>query len=467
MKNIYKNSSNKKLQSIKKFLHNHFPTFIYAWHSKIDVHVFRYTFVGLLLIVVFVIISSLMVSLNSTTSRTTSTQASDANVGVVYVEEERVNDQRQEWKIKIEGKNKLPADKYIWGIYVSFCNSKDSSAFRFTQSDQYMTKNNYTIDLVELSSQPETVVARSTTNNIFIKGSDWVTPVTLFGAESAMEQPRIKKAYLYLIDLSDKRNKVEDISEYALAIRGGSCATASPTLRPQPNSPVLVSGAPTSGVPIDSQEARDRFCQNTMESRSKPLLNKFRGCYAEGGVNIAVCGEKSAQECTSNCGLEDYIVNPPPGMCEEVTTGSGGGSTPTTPSQQTSSPSTYVSCYTNQFCNSIGAGSCQGGSCKRGQQGKCTATPEQPQSGEQAPNQWCSQSRFGSEGSGNSGGSRSGQEGQPSSATTSQNSAGVTIQKQDCPAGISRYFDNTTFSGRACVCSDDFLTVPDSFCQEN
>lgn len=67
-------------KNMKRTVKKHFPTFVHAWHMKVDLHLFRYIFIGLAVIGLFVGIAALFGALNLNKT-TTSTQASYPSSG--------------------------------------------------------------------------------------------------------------------------------------------------------------------------------------------------------------------------------------------------------------------------------------------------------------------------------------------------------------------------------------------------
>lgn len=209
----------------------------------------------------------------------------------------------------------------------------------------------------------------------------------------------------------------------------------------KPTSPPKPTQKPQS-QPVQEQPAQQPPAQQP------PAQQQSGSCPA--GLTIAYWDDKENHcVCTNNVDtwkVLEGVTNP--GVCaQSATGGSAGGS-----SGDTGSQALTVRCYTNEYCNDIGAGNCNGGSCSKGTKGSCSKKVAAKD--ESIPSRGCSKDRFGSKSGG-------GSQADEVEAVGSTESSG-------CQAGLDiAYWDDTE---NHCVCTnnvDTWLVHPGGVNQAN
>lgn len=108
-----KKSAKHVLSQLKKYIKKHMPTFVQAWHMKVDLHLFRYIFVGLV-IVGFVVALFSAYSINYFARNTVDTRASD-DVQQPKLTAKQIAGDR--WEVRATGRTD---DTWYSGYYVGF-----------------------------------------------------------------------------------------------------------------------------------------------------------------------------------------------------------------------------------------------------------------------------------------------------------------------------------------------------------
>lgn len=273
-------------QQFRTFVREHLPHFHHAWHVKFDFHLFRYIFVGLLLVAVLVGIIGLANMSNSSQMAHKSRASYGPNINVVQ--------NGGEWEVKIEGLDSGENKKYI-GYYVDLCNSEDiiidpsRMNFVFGNEDKLQSHG-------EVIGDRRDIVARIVKD----KGLSIFSGEVLFKVQG--EKPQIQEAFVYEATLDkDGLSQLLGFQEVGLEIgEGAGCSgdapaqpTASATQVPQQNpqtpqveqSCSLVEGYPLPGLGAEWDAAHDW----KLQCNSIDVCGADKGSYDSKENRVACC----------------------------------------------------------------------------------------------------------------------------------------------------------------------------------
>lgn len=221
-------------------------------------------------------------------------------------------------------------------------------------------------------------------------------------------------------DMRNNLNKSITANAYPVENRptAGPNATAVPA-QPQQSGP--------NSVP--SQSGNNDLCPGVSAGVTNTCGNQpWRGCYCDTNLNMYVnsCGE---------AGEEEFKVTAIGCNTQAAPQRTNTTNQQSAPAQNTAG-GTAISCYTNEYCGSIGAGDCINGACGKGIAGTCQkkvgeAGVAPNASNEVVPNQYCPASRFNG-GKGGSAPSNSTNTG--SNVNTNSNTNTNNIQQNAAPA---------------------------------
>jgi hypothetical protein len=300
-----------KITQFKKFVRTHMPHFHFAWHAKVDIHLFRVIFVGLgvILLIVFVII---LANINTIRQYSTGTFAdeqtrNDKLPKTIWVEPKPYDE--GSWIVLI--KPEKPQERTYVSYVVMIDNIYNGEGQRQMQFSNFLFRKNVDggeegIELTDISRQGDRYigVARLSYNK---EGETLPEFQPLFEVRGA--KPDISSAYLYYLE-GDGSNidSITGFKEEALTVIANSSpadpSDVDPALPPRPDGGEGVS---------DCQEAfGGEYVKSYWYEEDGGQCNCTTGDQSEHKILFGIEGmeEQQAKERCELADLPDGVTNP-------------------------------------------------------------------------------------------------------------------------------------------------------------